>query len=138
MKLRNKDTNIYLLSVAVCTFVAYVLPAVFLYGGAYYGIGRTICICLLNVSTALLAWKFAKTDSKRSLLMWHGGLNSLGLLLLMGIVLFSIPPLITPFILTLLLFTLLEIFNLFTIGLSLAVYSFVKDKFTNKITKERN
>lgn len=137
MELRNKDTKKYLLSVAVCTFVTYVGISVFFYGGAYYGIGRTICICLLNVSTALLAWKFAKSDSKRSLLMWHGGLNSLGLLLLMGIVLFNIPPLFTPFILTLFLFILLEIFNLFIIGFSLAVYSFIQRKFANKNTKER-
>lgn len=29
MKLRNKDTKKYLLSVAVCTFVAYVIPYIF-------------------------------------------------------------------------------------------------------------
>lgn len=55
MKLRNKDTKKYLLSVAVCTFVAYVVPAIFLYGEIYYGIMWAICICLLNVITALIA-----------------------------------------------------------------------------------
>ncbi len=77
IKLRNKDTKKYLLSVAVCTFVAYVIPIISLSGGIYDGIIRTICICLLNVSTALLAWKFVKSDSKLSLLMWHLGLNRL-------------------------------------------------------------
>ena len=132
MKLRNKDTKKYLLSVAVCTFVAYVIPYIFLYGGAYYGIGRTICFCLLNVSTALLAWNFAKSDSKLSLLIWHLELNSLVLLFLMAFALASITDGTIAFFYIVIPFMLLGIFNLFTVGLSLAVYSFIQGKMYNK------
>lgn len=132
MKLRNKDTKKYLLSVAVSTFVAYVIPYIFLYGGAYYGIGRTICICLLNVSTALLAWKFAKSDSKLSLLMWHLGLTSLVLLFLMAFALASITDGTIAFFYIVIPFILLGVFNLFTLGFSLAVYSFILRKTKGK------
>ena len=36
MKLRDKDTKKYLLTVFVATFVAYIIPAVVLYG-TFYG-----------------------------------------------------------------------------------------------------
>ena len=85
MKLRNKDMKKYLLSVAVSTFVAHVVPAVFFHGEVNAGIAQTICVCLLNVTTALLAWKFAKSDNKMSLLIWHLGLTSLASLLLLFI-----------------------------------------------------
>lgn len=128
MKLRNKDTKKYLLSVAVSTFVAYVLPSIFFYGEVYEAIIRTICNCLLNVSTALLAWKFAKSDSKMSLLIWHCGLNCLVTLLVMGIVLLQITDGMFIFVSTVILFSLFGIFNLITIGFSFAVYSFVQRK----------
>lgn len=59
MKLRDKDTKKYLLSVAVSTFVSYVVTFISFYGRVYYDIIETtcVCICLLNVVTALLAWK---------------------------------------------------------------------------------
>lgn len=128
MKLRNKDTKKYLLSVAVSTFVAYALPSIFFYGEVYEAIIRTICNCLLNVSTALLAWKFAKSDSKMSLLIWHCGLNCLVTLLVMGIVLLQITDGMFIFVSTVILFSLFGIFNLITIGFSFAVYSFVQRK----------
>ena len=127
MKLRNKDTKKYLLSVAVSTFVAYVIPSIFLYCGVRDGIILAICICLLNVSTALLAWKFAKTESKMSLLIWHVGLNSLFTLFLMCVTLLSVTN-GNAIYLNLILFIWLGLFNLFTIGFSLAVYSFVQRK----------
>lgn len=127
MKLRNKDTKKYLLSVAVSTFAAYVVPSVFLYLGVYDGIIGTICICLLNVSTALLAWKFAKSDSKMALLKCHLGLNTLVTLLLMGITHFSVTNGNAIFLI-IIIFIWLGLFNLFTLGLSLAVYSFIQDK----------
>ena len=131
MKLRNKDTKKYLLSVAVSTFVAYVLPSMFLYLGVYDGIIGTICICLLNVSTALFAWRLAKADSKMSLLKWHLGLNSLVTLLLMGIAHFSVTNGNAIFLI-IVIFIWLGIFNLFTLGLSLAVYSFIQGKIHSK------
>lgn len=56
MKLRDKDTKKYLLSVAVSTFVSYVVTFISFYGRVYYDIIETtcVCICLLNVVTALL------------------------------------------------------------------------------------
>lgn len=60
MKLRDKDTKKYLLTVFVATFVAYIIPAVVLYLGHFMGIMLTICISLFNLSMALLAWLWAK------------------------------------------------------------------------------
>ena len=42
MKLRDKDTKKYLLTVFVATFVAYIIPAVVLYLGHFMGIMLTI------------------------------------------------------------------------------------------------
>lgn len=136
MKLRNKDTKKYLLSVAVCTFVAYVVLAIFLYGEIYYGIMWAICICLLNVITALIAWKLAKSDCKQALLILQLELNSLVLLFLMGVTFLSITDGTIAFLFALFFFILWGIFNLFTVGLSLAVYAFFQRKFANKITKK--
>ena len=61
MKLRDKDTKKYLLTVFVATFVAYIIPAVVLYLGLFMGFMLTICISLFNLSTALLAWLWAKS-----------------------------------------------------------------------------
>ena len=55
MKLRNKDMKKYLLSVAVSTFVAHVVPAVFFHGEVNAGIAQTIC-CLLYTSDLDLAY----------------------------------------------------------------------------------
>ena len=44
MKLRDKDTKKYLLTVFVATFVAYIIPAVVLYLGHFMGIMLTNCI----------------------------------------------------------------------------------------------
>lgn len=136
MKLRNKDMKKYLLSVAVSTFVAHVVPAVFFHGEVNAGIAQTICVCLLNVTTALLAWKFAKSDNKMSLLIWHLGLTSLASLLLLFISLSDGAEVMFVYFITI-LFILFVIFNLITIGFSFAVYSFIQDKFANKITKGR-
>ena len=64
MKLRDKDTKKYLLTVFVATFVAYIIPAVVLYLGHFMGIMLTICISLFNLSMALLAWLWAKSVRK--------------------------------------------------------------------------
>ena len=56
MKLRDKDTKKYLLTVFVATFVAYIIPAVILYLGHFMGIMLTICISLFNLSMALLGF----------------------------------------------------------------------------------
>jgi small basic protein len=68
MKLRDKDTKKYLLTVFVATFVAYIIPAVVLYLGHFMGIMLTICISLFNLSMALLAWLWAKFVRKEFLL----------------------------------------------------------------------
>lgn len=68
MKLRDKDTKKYLLTVFVATFVAYIIPAVVLYLGHFMGIMLTICISLFNLSMALLAWLWAKSVRKEFLL----------------------------------------------------------------------
>ena len=139
MKLRDKDTKKYLLSVAVSTFVSYVVTFISFYGRVYYDIIETtcVCICLLNVVTALLAWKFAKSDNKMSLLIWHLGLTSLASLLLLFISLSDGAEVMFVYYFITILFILFVIFNLITIGFSFAVYSFIQDKFANKITKER-
>ena len=92
MKLRDKDTKKYLLSVAVSTFVSYVVTFISFYGRVYYDIIETtcVCICLLNVVTALLAWKFAKSNSKMSLLVLHWELDTLAMLPLMGFSIWAI------------------------------------------------
>ena len=64
MKLRDKDTKKYLLTVFVATFVAYIIPAVALYLGLFMGFMLTICISLFNLSMALLAWLWAKAVRK--------------------------------------------------------------------------
>ena len=128
MKLRNKDMKKYLLSVAVSTFVAHVVPAVFFHGEVNAGIAQTICVCLLNVTTALLAWKFAKSNSKMSLLVLHWELDTLAMLPLMGFSLWAITDGTIACFFAIIQFILLGIFNLFTVGLSLAVYSFIQHK----------
>ena len=92
MKLRDKDTKKYLLSVAVSTFVSYVVTFISFYVRVYYDIIETtcVCICLLNVVTALLAWKFAKSNSKMSLLVLHWELDTLAMLPLMGFSIWAI------------------------------------------------
>ena len=77
MKLRDKDTKKYLLTVFVATFVAYIIPAVVLYLGYFMGIMLTICISLFNLSMALLAWLWAKSVRKEFLLKRQIILNSL-------------------------------------------------------------
>ena len=128
MKLRNKDTKKYLLSVAVSTFVAYVVPSIFFCGEVNAGIAWTICVCLLNVTTGLLAWKFAKSDSKMSLLIWHLGLTLLASLLLLGISLSDGTEVMFVYYFVTILYILFVIFNLITIAFSLAVYSFIQRK----------
>ena len=86
MKLRDKDTKKYLLTVFVATFVAYIIPAVVLYLGHFMGIMLTICISLFNLSMALLAWLWAKSVRKEFLLKRQIILNSLVTLLLIGII----------------------------------------------------
>ena len=86
MKLRDKDTKKYLLTVFVATFVAYIIPAVVLYLGYFMGIMLTICISLFNLSMALLAWLWAKSVRKEFLLKRQIILNSLVTLLLIGII----------------------------------------------------
>lgn len=86
MKLRDKDTKKYLLTVFVATFVAYIIPAVVLYLGHFMGIMLTICISLFNLSMALLAWLWAKSVRKELLLKRQIILNSLVTLLLIGII----------------------------------------------------
>ena len=44
MKLRDKDTKKYLLSVAVSTFVSYVVTFISFYGRVYYDIIETTCV----------------------------------------------------------------------------------------------
>ena len=56
MKLRDKDTKKYLLTVFVATFVSYIIPAVVLYLGHFMGIMLTICISLFNLSMTLLGF----------------------------------------------------------------------------------
>lgn len=68
MKLRDKDTKKYLLTVFVATFVAYIIPAVVLYLGYFMGFMLTICISLFNLSMALLASLWAKSVRKEFLL----------------------------------------------------------------------
>ena len=77
MKLRDKDTKKYLLTVFVATFVAYIIPAVVLYLGYFMGFMLTICISLFNLSMALLAWLWAKSVRKELLLKRQIILNSL-------------------------------------------------------------
>ena len=130
MKLKNKDTKKYLLSVAVSTFVSYVVTFISFYGRVYYDIIETtcVCICLLNVVTALLAWKFAKSNSKMSLLVLHWELDTLAMLPLMGFSIWAITDGTIACFFAIIQFILLGIFNLFTVGLSLAVYSFIQHK----------
>jgi len=130
MKLRDKDTKKYLLSVAVSTFVSYVVTFISFYGRVYYDIIETtcVCICLLNVVTALLAWKFAKSNSKMSLLVLHWELDTLAMLPLMGFSIWAITDGTIACFFAIIQFILLGIFNLFTVGLSLAVYSFIQHK----------
>lgn len=130
MKLKNKDTKKYLLSVAVSTFVSYVVTFISFYGRVYYDIIETtcVCVCLLNVVTALLAWKFAKSNSKMSLLVLHWELDTLAMLPLMGFSIWAITDGTIACFFAIIQFILLGIFNLFTVGLSLAVYSFIQHK----------
>ncbi len=72
-----------------------------------------------------------------SLLIWHLGLTSLASLLLLFISLSDGAEVMFVYYFITILFILFVIFNLITIGFSFAVYSFIQDKFANKITKER-
>ena len=56
MKLRNKGIKTYLLSVAIVTFIAYIVPSIVLYLEGYGGVILSACISLLNVNIAVLAW----------------------------------------------------------------------------------
>lgn len=136
MKLRNKDMKKYLLSVAVSTFVAHVVPAVFFYGEVNAGIAQTICVCLLNVTTALLAWKFAKSDNKMSLLIWHLGLTSLASLLLLFISLSDGAEVMFVYYFITILFILFVIFNLITIAFRLPFIPLFKINLQTKSQKE--
>lgn len=140
MKLRNKDTKKYLLSVAISTFVAYIIPSTFLYFGvgSFGGITLSVCCCLLNVSTALLAWKFAKSDRIKPLLRWHLGLNTLVALLLVGIIFLTVTDERLLVSLGMLMLIWLGLFNILPIGFSCAIYTFIQRKFANKITTERS
>ena len=133
MTLSDKDTKKYLLSVAVSTFVSYVVTFISFYGRVYYDIIETtcVCICLLNVVTALLAWKFAKSNSKMSLLVLHWELDTLAMLPLMDFSIWTITDGTIACFFAIIQFILLGIFNLFTVGLSLAVYSFIQHKCKN-------
>ena len=123
MKLRDKDTKKYLLTVFVATFVAYIIPAVVLYLGYFMGIMLTICISLFNLSMALLAWLWAKSVRKEFLLKRQIILNSLVTLFLIGII---------SLVLSILVFVWLGIFNLLPICIQYAIYSFISKRTNSK------
>lgn len=127
MKLRDKDTKKYLLTVFVATFVAYIIPAVVLYLGYFMGIMLTICISLFNLSMALLAWLWAKSVRKEFLLKRQIILNSLVTLLLIGIISLVVTN-GAALSLSLMGFVWLGIFNLLPICIHYAIYSFISKK----------
>ena len=134
MKLRDKDTKKYLLTVFVATFVAYIIPAVVLYLGHFMGIMLTICISLFNLSMALLAWLWAKSVRKELLLKRQIILNSLATLLLIGIISLFVTN-GAALSLSLMVFVWLGIFNLLPICIHYAIYSFISKRTNSK--KER-
>ena len=134
MKLRDKDTKKYLLTVFVATFVAYIIPAVVLYLGYFMGIMLTICISLFNLSMALLAWLWAKSVRKEFLLKRQIILNSLVTLFLIGIISLVVTNGAT-LSLSLIVFVWLGIFNLLPICIQYAIYSFISKRTNSK--KER-
>ena len=67
MKLRDKDTKKYLLTVFVATFVAYIIPAVVLYLGHFMGIMLTICLSIKPASLNRMAiYRFIFHNSVQS------------------------------------------------------------------------
>lgn len=134
MKLRDKDTKKYLLTVFVATFVAYIIPAVVLYLGYFMGIMLTICISLFNLSMALLAWLWAKSVRKEFLLKRQIILNSLVTLLLIGIISLVVTN-GAALSLSLIVFVWLGIFNLLPICIQYVIYSFISKRTNSK--KER-
>lgn len=134
MKLRDKDTKKYLLTVFVATFVAYIIPAVVLYLGHFMGIMLTICISLFNLSMALLAWLWAKSVRKEFLLKRQIILNSLVTLLLIGIISLVVTN-GAALSLSLIVFVWLGILNLLPICIQYAIYSFISQRTNSK--KER-
>lgn len=121
MKLRDKDTKKYLLTVFVATFVAYIIPAVVLYLGHFMGIMLTICISLFNLSMALLAWLWAKSVRKEFLLKRQIILNSLATLLFIGIISLVVTN-GAALSLSLMVFVWLGIFNLLPICIHYAIF----------------
>ena len=134
MKLRDKDTKKYLLTVFVATFVAYIIPAVVLYLGYFMGFMLTICISLFNLSMALLAWHWAKSVRKEFLLKRQIILNSLVTLLLIGIISLVVTN-GAALSLSLIVFVWLGIVNLLPICIQYAIYSFISKRTNSK--KER-
>ena len=131
MKLRDKDTKKYLLTVFVTTFVAYIIPAVVLYLGHFMGIMLTICISLFNLSMALLAWLWAKSARKEFLLKRQIILNSLVPLLLIGIISLVVTN-GAALSLSLIVFVWLGILNLLPICIQYAIYSFISKRTNSK------
>ena len=131
MKLRDKDTKKYLLTVFVATFVAYIIPAVVLYLGHFMGIMLTICISLFNLSMALLAWLWAKSVRKEFLLKKQIILNSLVTLLLIGIISLVVTN-GAALSLSLIVFVWLGILNLLSICIQYAIYSFISKRTNSK------
>ena len=131
MKLRDKDTKKYLLTVFVTTFVAYIIPAVVLYLGHFMGIMLTICISLFNLSMALLAWLWAKSARKEFLLKRQIILNSFVTLLLIGIISLVVSN-VGALSLSLIVFVWLGILNLLSICIQYAIYSFISKRTNSK------
>ena len=128
MKLRNKGIKTYLLSVAIVTFIAYIVPSIVLYLGGYGGVILSACISLLNVNIAVLAWILVKSNGKNALLKWHLGLNGCVVFISLtitngGFLSFSI-----------IAFVWLGIFNILPIIFSYIVYSFILRKTCIKST----
>ena len=134
MKLRDKDTKKYLLTVFVATFVAYIIPAVVLYLGYFMGVMLTICISL---SMALLAWLWAKSVRKEFLLKRQIILNSLVTLLLIGIISLVVTN-GAALSLNLIVFVWLGIFNLLPICIQYAIYSFISKRTSSNSVSQNH
>ncbi|AZS28150.1 hypothetical protein [Butyricimonas faecalis] len=133
MKLRNKGIKTYLLSVAIVTFIAYIVPSIVLYLGGYGGVILSACISLLNVNIAVLAWILVKSNGKNALLKWHLGLNGCVVLLLLVIISLTITN--GGFLsFSIIAFVWLGIFNILPIIFSYIVYSFILRKTCIKST----
>ena len=123
MKLRNKGIKTYLLSVAIVTFIAYIVPSIVLYLGGYGGVILSACISLLNVNIAVLAWILVKSN----------GLNGCVVLLLLVIISLTITN--GGFLsFSIIAFVWLGIFNILPIIFSYIVYSFILRKTCIKST----